>query len=139
LKKLFNYKYQTAYLDVAILFARVAGGAFMLTHGLPKLEKLMAGGDVQFADPMGIGMSASLLLAVITEVFFAFLLIVGLATRAALLGLAGTMAVAAFIFHSGDPFEAKEKALLYLVIYGFIFISGAGKYSLDYLLYRKMK
>ncbi len=139
MKRLFNYYHQAEFLNIGILFARVAAGAFMLTHGMPKLEKLMAGGEIQFADPMGIGMFWSLLLAVLTEVICALLLIFGLGTRLALLGLIGTMAVAAFIFHGADPFAGKEKALLFLVLFSFLFVTGAGKYSLDYLLYRKMK
>lgn len=139
MKRLFNYQYRADFLDLGILFSRVAGGAFMLTHGMPKLEKLMAGGDIQFADPMGIGMYASLLIAVLTEVVCALLLIFGLGTRLALFGLIATMAVAAFIFHGADPFADKEKALLYLVVYGFLFVVGAGKYSLDYLIYKRIK
>lgn len=139
MKRLFNYQHHTELLNVGILLARVAAGAFMLTHGMPKLEKLMAGGDIQFADPLGLGMHTSLVLAVITEFVFALLLIVGLGTRIALVGLAGTMAVASFIFHAGNAFADKEKALLYLVLFGFLLITGAGKYSLDYLLHRKMK
>ncbi|MDD2982874.1 MAG: DoxX family protein [Crocinitomicaceae bacterium] len=139
MKRLFNYQNRPELLNIGILLSRVAGGAFMLTHGMPKLEKLMAGGDIQFADPMGIGMHASLLLAVLTEVVCALLLIFGLGTRLALVGLIATMAVAAFVFHGADPFAGKEKALLYLVLYGFLFFTGSGKYSLDYLIHRKMK
>ena len=75
----------------------------------------------------------------LAKVFFSFLLIFGLATRVALFGLIGTMLVAAFVVHSGDAFNGKELALTYLIIYGFLFFTGAGKYSLDYLIHRKMK
>ena len=139
MKRLFNYQNRPELLNIGILLSRVAIGSFMLTHGLPKLDKLMAGGDIQFADPMGIGMYGSLVMAVVTEVFFSFLLIFGLATRVALFGLIGTMLVAAFVVHSGDAFNGKELALTYLIIYGFLFFTGAGKYSLDYLIHRKMK
>ena len=139
MKRLFNYQHHTEFLNVGILLARVAAGAFMLTHGMPKLEKLMAGGDIVFADPLGIGMTTSLVLAVLTEVVCAILLIIGLGSRIALGGLIGTMAVAAFIFHAEDPFAGKEKALLFLVLFSFLLITGAGKYSMDYLLHRKMK
>ena len=84
-------------------------------------------------------MTTSLVIAVLTEVIFAILLIIGLGTRLALAGLIGTMAVASFVFHAADPFAGKEKALLFLVLFSFLFVTGAGKYSLDYLLHRKMK
>lgn len=139
MKRLFNYQYRADFLDVGILFARVAAGAFMLTHGMPKLEQLIAGGEIQFPDPMGVGVYASLLIAVLTEVVCAILLIFGLGTRLALFGLIVIMAVIPFVFHAEDPFAAKEKSLLYLVLFGFLFVTGAGKYSLDYLLYKRLK
>ena len=139
LKRLFSYQHHTEFLNVGILLTRVAAGAFMLTHGMPKLEKLMAGGDIVFADPIGIGMTASLVLAVLTEVVFAILLIIGLGSRIALAGLIGTMAVASFIFHAGHSFADTEKAYLFLTLFSLLFVTGAGKYSLDYLLHRKMK
>jgi putative oxidoreductase len=41
------------------------------------------------------------------------------------------MLVAAFVAHAGDPFGKKEMALLYLLVYITLFITGPGKYSID--------
>jgi hypothetical protein len=52
-------------------------------------------------------------------------------TRTALVFSAITMAVAAFLAHSGDPFGKKELALIYLVISIALIFTGPGKYALD--------
>ena len=138
MKRLFNPSFNPDRLDLILLFARIAVGCFMLVHGLPKLEKWMAGGEIEFADPLGVGAKTSLLLVVIAEVVCSILLILGFATRLALVFLLFTMIIVAFIIHSLEPFEAKEKAFLYLTIFGLLFITGSGRYSVDYLLYSRL-
>ncbi len=116
--------------DIAALVLRLIGGGFMLTHGLPKLKKMLAG-DFGFADPIGIGASASLILTVMAEFGGALLILIGLGTRIMSIPLMFTMLVAAFIVHGADPFGKKEFALLYFVIYLALFFLGSGKYSVD--------
>lgn len=105
----------------------------MLTHGYPKLQRLLSG-EFQFADPFGLGPGVSLGLAVFAEFFCSILLILGLGTRLATIPLIVTMSVAAFIAHGADPFARKEMALLYLVSYIVLLFSGPGKISVDQLL-----
>ncbi|HEY9116033.1 MAG TPA: DoxX family protein [Bacteroidales bacterium] len=126
-------------VDFALLILRVAIGIFMLTHGMGKLYKLFGNDPISFADPIGIGATASLALAVFAEVFCSVLLILGLATRLAAVPLIFTMFVAGFIVHAGDEFRVKEMAFLYLVVYIAIALKGAGKFSLDALIFNKMK
>ncbi|MGB3547994.1 MAG: DoxX family protein [Saprospiraceae bacterium] len=125
------------YLDLASLLIRLAIAGLMLTHGWPKLNQLLAGGEIQFADPLGLGPGISLGLAVFAEFFCSILLALGLFTRLALLPLISTMLVAAFITHGGDPLGKKELALLYLLIYLLLLAVGPGRYSLDYLIRRQ--
>lgn len=117
--------------SLPILWLRIAGGGFMLAHGIPKLMKLFAGGEIQFADPFGIGPTATLALTVFAEVLCAIFILVGFKTRAAVIPLLITMLVAAFVIHGADPFAKKEKALMYLVVYLSLFFLGSGKYSID--------
>jgi putative oxidoreductase len=116
--------------DTASLILRLMLGVFMLTHGYPKLQQLLSG-NTQFADPIGIGATASLYLTVFAEFFCSLLLIFGLCTRPALISLMITMGVAAFAVHANDPFGDKEHSLMYLLPYFALFLLGAGKYSLD--------
>jgi len=136
MKALFTTSVNAIALNVAILILRLVGGGFMLTHGVGKLEKLMAGGEIKFADPFGIGPGPSLALAVFAEVVCSVLLILGLGTRLASIPLIITMGVAAFIAHGDDPFAQKEKALLFLAIYLVLLLVGSGKFSADRALGR---
>ncbi|GGW54414.1 putative oxidoreductase [Winogradskyella epiphytica] len=137
LKKAMSSGVSSTYISVALLILRVVGGAFMLTHGLGKFEALFSGEPIQFRDPIGVGATASLALAVFAEVLCAILLIIGLGTRLAAIPLAITMLVAAFIVHANDGFGRQELPLLYAAIYISIALIGAGKYSLDNWLSKK--
>lgn len=116
--------------QIGLIFLRVLASIMMLTHGLPKFQKLIAG-NLQFADPIGIGEGSSLFLAVIGEFVAPILIIIGYKTRFAAVATLLTMLVAAFIVHGADPFGVKEKALLYALLFASIFLLGPGKYSLD--------
>jgi putative oxidoreductase len=117
--------------DFALLLLRVTSGAFMLfAHGLPKLNRLFSSGEITFSDPLGIGTVPSLVLAVFSEFFCSILLIIGAFTRVSLIPLIITMFVAAFIHHAGDPFLQIEKALLFLLIFVVLFLTGPGKFAL---------
>ncbi|NUN09755.1 MAG: DoxX family protein [Ignavibacteriaceae bacterium] len=98
-------------------------------HGLPKLQRILAGGELKFPDPIGLGTTASLYLAMLTELGASLLVMLGLFTRINSLFLAFTMFVAGFIQHASDPFKQKELALLYLTIYIMLIFTGPGKYS----------
>ena len=126
-------------LDVWILLFRILIATFMLTHGIPKLFKLMAGGEVMFGDPLGFGTLPTLLLAVFAEVVCSTFIMIGLGTRLATIPLMITMAVAAFMVHGDDPFADKELPLLYLLSFMTLCVTGSGKYSVDYLLSRSLK
>ena len=116
--------------DIGLALLRIIPSALLLTHGIPKFQKLI-GGDFEFADPIGIGATPTLFLAVLGEFICPILLILGFKTKWAAIVPALVMAVAAFVVHSADPFGVKEKALLFLGFFIVIFLLGPGKYSLD--------
>lgn len=119
-------------LDISLLILRLAfGGLMIINHGWRKLDKLLAGGEIKFADPLGIGTELSLQLAVLGEVVCAALITVGLFTRLASIPAMITMFVAAWIVHGGDPFKEQEHALLFGVVYLVLFLIGPGRYSID--------
>jgi len=123
--------------STALLIARIGIGLMMLVHGLPKMAMLFSGEPIQFLPVFGLSAEVSLALAVFAEVFCSLLLLVGLGTRLAVIPLIITMLVAVFIYHAPDPFAKQELGLLYLLVYLLLLFTGAGKFSLDYLLQQR--
>jgi len=117
-------------VDLAILLLRVFSGGLIMTHGIPKVKKIMAG-DLGFGDPIGLGPELSLILVAFAEAICGLLVILGLGTRWAVIPLIIAMAVAAFVHHAADPFGSKEKPLLFLVMFVVLLLTGSGKYSVD--------
>lgn len=138
LKKLLSSEILSAEaIDWASLILRISSGVFMLTHGYPKMQKLFAGGEIEFADPIFIGATASLVLTVFAEVICSVFIILGLWTRLALIPLIITMLVAVLIIHASDPLDVKEHGLLYLFPYLATFLLGSGKFSLDSMMSKR--
>ena len=138
-------------VSIGLLILRLGIGGFLITHGWGKLQMLLAGGAEKFGDPIGLGSTVSLALVTTSEFLCALLIILGLATRLAAIPVVISMAVAAFVFHAGDPWTmeaaanaffsgasktwfAKEPALLYLVPFLSLVFTGAGKLSIDGLI-----
>lgn len=132
MKKIYTTNYNLPAIDVALLVLRVGISLLMLTHGVPKLITLFGGEEIQFFDPYGLGVEASLTLAVIAEFLCSILLILGLGTRLAVIPLMVTMLTAIFVVHIDDVFTRQELPLLYLLVYTVLLITGAGKYALDF-------
>lgn len=120
--------------DIGILVLRVTLAIFMMVHGWAKLQgfEQMSG---SFPDPLGLGSSLSLSLAIAAELGCSLLLLVGALTPLALVPLAFTMLVAGFLIHGADPWAKKELAFMYLSGYIALLFSGPGRYSVDYKLF----
>lgn len=121
-------------VDWGILILRVGTSLLMMTHGYPKLLKFL-NGDHSFADPIGVGEELSLLLTIGAEFFCSIFLILGFLTRPVLIALLFTMLVVLFVIHGDDPFDKKEHALLFIIPYLTILLSGSGRFSLDKRLF----
>jgi putative oxidoreductase len=130
--------------SVGLLVLRVAfGGMMLFGHGWGKLTSFADGAE-KFADPLGIGPTASMAGAVFSEVVCAGLVMVGLVTRVACVPLVFTFVVAAFLVHGKDPFfmaggAAKEPALLYLCAFLALLFTGPGRFSIDDVIHRRVR
>ena len=62
-------------------------------------------------------------------------MVAGLATRLSAIPPAFTMAVAAFVVNGGEPWKEKESAVIYMAVFVMLMFTGAGRYSLDALLF----
>lgn len=123
--------------DVGLLVLRLSIASMMLFgHGLQKLltfpEKM-----ADFPDPLGVGSTTSLALAVFGEFFASIFIALGLFTRAMAVPFLITMLVAALIVHADDPWQRKEFALLYAVPALALIFTGAGRLSIDALIVKR--
>jgi len=133
MKKLLQFDFLPRSTDVALLMLRVIFGVSMFwLHGWGKAMNFskMSG---TFGDPLGVGPTTSLVLAIFGELVCAALVVVGAFTRFAALGVAITMAVAFFIVHAAKLSGpgSGELAFLYLAGFAVLFVSGGGRFSLD--------
>jgi len=137
MKKLFSTRVSDNAFSFAMLLLRIGAGGLMLVNS--GMRKLMNFNEMssKFSDPFGIGSTTSLALVTFTEFFCAAFVIVGLFTRLAVIPLIIAMSVAFFYAHkmnySGGP-GGGQTALLFLICFLVIFITGPGKASLDRFL-----
>lgn len=108
----------------------------LLGHGWGKLSNFSLIAP-NFPDPLGFGSGVRLGLAVFAEFFASLALIFGFLTRLTTFALIVAMLMAAFVIHAGDQYKKMELALVYLIPYLTILLSGPGKYSLDRLMFKK--
>jgi putative oxidoreductase len=131
MKRLFSTRVSDSTLSIALFVLRVgAGSLMMIQHGLDKLQNF-AKKSATFADPFGIGHTASLSLTLFAEFFCAAFIILGLFTRLAAIPLVIAMSVALFFAHKGEFFGQGESAGLYLICFLTILFAGPGKASMD--------
>ena len=121
--------------SLGLLILRVAAGILMMTHGWSKIQNFE--GMVQSGfDPVGLGATLSVVMLIGAEFIAALFIVLGLLTRLSAVPLIVAMSVAAFVAHASDPLQVKELSLIYLTIFASLMITGAGKYSLDSILFR---
>jgi putative oxidoreductase len=125
--------------DIILFVVRVFIGFAMLSHGFPKLQMLLEGGNIQFFDFLGMGPTVTLTLTVFAEFACSIFLILGLFTRVALGFLVFTMVIAGFVVHGADPFEKREMSLIYLSVYLLIMVFGPGKISVDFMIEKRKR
>jgi putative oxidoreductase len=122
------------------LLLRLFVGGTMVYHGQGKLFNLE--GTAQFFSKIGIEPSFIMAtLASLGEVFGGLLVMLGLFTRMGALANAVSMAVAIIFLGWPNGFDVRQGGIEYmatlLVIFIFIAINGAGKFSVDKVLHYK--
>lgn len=126
--------------DLALLALRVwLGMTLLLNHGLGKVMKFNELA-AKFPDPLGVGHTASLVLAVFGEVLCSTLLVLGLLGRFAAAVTGITMAVAFFLVHQAKLVPGPgsgELAFVYMAGFIALLIAGPGRFSVDRMLFAK--
>ena len=91
-----------------------------------------------FPSVFGFGSYVTLMLAIFCEFACSLFLMSGLITRIILLPMILAMAVAFFDVHDA-LMPQGELSLIYLIVFLALFICGPGKYSVDYLIDKRLK
>lgn len=139
MKRIFSTSANKGLYHIALFIVRATVSVFMLVHGLQKLNMLLSGGPVKFPDPLGVGITNSLTLAVFSEVLCSIFIFIGLATRIVVFPLIITMFIIVFVVHGMEGFEVRELPSLYLLVYLFLLVTGSGKFSVDHFISRRDK
>lgn len=134
---LFPSKPDSTGASLFLLILRIFFGFLLMNHGIQKWSNYQEL-SVVFPDPLGIGSSLSLGLAIFGELVCSMAFIIGIFYRLAMLPMIFTMGMAFLVIHGNDTFAVKELALIYLVVFILMYISGPGKFSVDYLLGKEL-
>jgi len=134
-KNLLAMKFLPVYRDAGLLVLRLTTMLpLFLKHGTEKIFgfSMMA---AHFPDPLHIGAVPSLLFAMISDSICSLLIILGFATRwASLITFVNILMAWTFVHHFeffGRGADHGELIVLYLGVTATLFLTGAGKYSID--------
>ncbi|MCD7970410.1 MAG: DoxX family protein [Alistipes sp.] len=124
--------------NAGLLLLRLFAGGTLLPHGLQKLDNFDTL-KTTFANPLGLGSELSLVLITSVEIGGSILIMLGLLTRPAAFAAAFGMFVAAFLSNpAGYDKDSSQLPLLLMGIFLALIITGAGSYSLDEPIRRKL-
>lgn len=115
-----------------ILAVRVVFGVLFFVHGVDKMVNF---NDLVASYPsvLGFGSYMTLMVSIFCEFCCSLFLIAGLMVRVMTIPMIISMAVAFFDIHDAMMPEG-ELSLIYLIVFLILFITGPGRFSLDYLI-----
>ena len=124
-------------ISLLILALRLFFGILFFSHGL---DKMMNFNELSYTFPsaFGFGSYMTLMLSIFCEFACSIFLIAGLLVRITVIPMIAAMSVAFFDVHDG-MFPDGELSLIYMVLFSILYITGPGRYSLDYLIDMKFQ
>jgi len=125
--------------DIGLLFLRLTGALLLLyVHGLPKIINF-AGELVHIDDPLHVGRAFTLGFAIFAEVLCPVLIVPGILTRLASAAVLVLLGVSMFLVHPDWSVAEGQFGWLLMIVFGSIALMGAGRYSIDATLARKVE
>ena len=124
-------------VSVLILLIRLFFGALFFMHGLDKMSNF---NELSYTYPsvFGFGSYMTLMLSIICEFACSMFFMAGCLTRIFLIPMIVAMGVAFFDIHDGMMPDG-ELSLIYLILFIILYVTGPGRYSVDYLIDTKVK
>jgi putative oxidoreductase len=119
-------------VSLLILLLRIVFGVLFFTHGLDKMMNFTELVNV-YPSVFGFGSYMTLMVTIFCEFCCSLFLIAGLIVRIMTVPMIVAMAVAFFDIHDA-LFPEGELSLIYLIVFLILFITGPGRFSVDYLI-----
>lgn len=129
---LFPQHFRGKGVSLLLLVVRVFFGVLFFTHGLEKMMNFQLLSD-SYPSVLGFGSYMTLMVTIFCEFCCSLFLISGLLTRIMTLPMIVAMGVAFFDVHDAMIPEG-ELALIYMTVFIILFLTGPGRYSMDYLI-----
>ena len=120
-----------------ILVLRVFFGIMFFTHGLDKMMNFSELSET-YPSVLGFGSYMTLMVTIFCEFCCSLFLIAGLLVRIMTIPMIIAMGVAFFDVHDAMMPEG-ELALIYLAVFCILYVTGPGRYSIDYLIDSKVR
>ena len=134
---LFPQSFRGKGVSFLILCLRVFFGVLFFTHGIDKMTNFNEL-SLTFPNVLGFGSYMSLMVCIFCEFCCSLFLITGLMVRITVIPMIISMAVAFFDVHDG-MFPQGELSLIYLIMFVILYITGPGRFSIDYLIDKKIQ
>ena len=133
---LFPKHFRGTGVSFLLLALRVFFGILFLTHGLDKLMNFNTLSNT-YPSVLGLGGYTTLMITIFAEFCCSLFLITGLLERILVVPMIIAMAVAFFDVHDAMIPEG-ELSLIYLIMFFILFITGPGRFSIDYVIDSKV-
>ena len=134
---LFPQSFRGKGVSLLILIVRVVFGVLFFTHGLDKMMNFTELVNV-YPSVLGFGSYMTLMVTIFCEFCCSLFLIAGLLVRLMTVPMIIAMGVAFFDIHDAILPEG-ELALIYFIVFIILFLTGPGRYSIDFLIDRKIR
>ena len=134
---LFPQHFRGKGVSFLILALRIVFGVLFFVHGVDKMMNFQVLSE-NYPSVLGFGSYMTLMVTIFCEFCCSLFLISGLLVRIMVLPMIAAMAVAFFDVHDGFLPEG-ELSLIYLIVFVILYIVGPGKYSLDYLIDKRLR
>lgn len=134
---LFPQRFRGPGVSLLLLVVRVVFGILFFIHGLDKLFNFNT--LVQsYPSAFGFGSYMTLMVSIFCEFCCSLFLISGLLVRLMTIPMIIAMGVAFFDVHDAMMPEG-ELALIYFIIFIMLFLTGPGRYSIDFLIDKRFQ
>lgn len=124
--------------NICMLFFRMAVCLeIIFVHGFKKLGIGVADAE-KIPNPLHLPEIFNNAFAVSANIFFPFLVMIGLCTRISTLPTLAVTLTGYFVLHWNDAALIKDTPYIYSIIFLLILVLGPGKYSFDNYIYKKI-